>query len=297
MRKDVIITCAVTGSADTASKHPDLPITPKQIAQACIEAAKAGAAVVHCHVRDPQTGAPARDVALFRELVDRIRSSDTDVVINLSAGMGGDLVIGPGENPLDFNRNETDMIGPLARLAHVEECLPEICTLDCATMNFGDTDYVMVNSPVMLRAMAKRIQELGVKPEIEVFDTGNLWHAKQLCDLGLIDGPPLFQVCLGIPWGAPADTAHMKTFADAMPDGAIWAGFGISRSEMPMVAQAILLGGNVRVGLEDNLYLEKGVFATNAELVERARKIIELMGSNIMTPQETRDLLGLKKRG
>ncbi len=297
MRQKVIITCAVTGSGNTQDKHPDLPITPEQIANSAIDAAKAGASVVHCHVRDPKTGKPSRDVELFSEVVTRIRESETDVVINLTAGMGGDLTFGPGETPLDIDMENTDLIGPLARLAHVEKLLPEICTLDCGSLNFGDANYIVMNTPEILRVMAKKIQALGVKPEIEVFDTGHLWHAKQLCADGMIDSPPLFQFCLGIPWGAPADTAHMKTMADAVPEGAVWAGFGIGRMQMPMVAQAVLLGGNVRVGLEDNLYLERGVFATNAQLVEKARNIIELLGTSVMTPQETRDELGLVKRG
>ncbi|CAH2911606.1 MAG: beta-keto acid cleavage protein [uncultured Paraburkholderia sp.] len=268
MNHEVIVTCAVTGAGDTVGKHPAIPVTPKQIAEAAIEAAKAGAIVAHCHVRDPKTGRGNRNPQLYHEVVDRIRSSGTDVIINLTAGMGGDLEIGPGEDPMRFGAN-TDLVGGLTRLAHVEELLPEICTLDCGTLNFGDGDYIYVSTPAQLRAGAARIQELGVKPELEIFDTGHLWFAKQLLKEGLLDAPPLFQLCLGIPWGAPADTTTMKAMADNLPPGAQWAGFGIGRMQMPMVAQAMLLGGHVRVGLEDNIWLDKGVPATNGTLVQR----------------------------
>ncbi len=295
MRSDIIITCAVTGSGDSQDKHPDLPITPKQIAASAIDAAKAGAAVVHCHVRDPETGIPSRRVDLFTEVVERIRDSETDVVINLTAGMGGDITFGPGETPMDLDPS-TDVAGPTERLEHVEKNLPEICTLDCGSLNFGDADTVVINTPNMLRALAKRIQELGVKPEIEAFDTGNVWNARRLWEEGLIDDAPLFQLCMGIPYGAEARALHVAAMISALPEGAIWAGFGIGRMQMPMMAQIASMGGHVRVGLEDNLYLERGVFATNAQLVERARKILELMGATIMTPQEARDHLGLVKR-
>jgi uncharacterized protein (DUF849 family) len=296
MNFEVFISCAVTGAGDTVGKHPEIPVTPKQIADAAIEAAKAGAAIAHCHVRDPETGRGSRDVALYREVVDRIRDSGTDVVINLTSGMGGDLDIGLDEDPMKFGPY-TDLVGPLTRLAHVEELLPDICSLDCGTLNFSDGNTIYVSTPKQLRAGAKRIQELGVKPELEVFDTGHLWFAKQMHEEGLIDDPPMFQICLGIPWGAPADTASMKGMSDALPDNAVWAGFGIGRMQMPMVTQAVMLGGNARVGLEDNLYLERGVFASNAQLVERARNIIELMGAKVLGPDGAREKLGLKKRG
>jgi uncharacterized protein (DUF849 family) len=294
MNTEVIITCAVTGAGDTAGKSDKVPVTPKQIADAAIEAAKAGAAVAHCHVRNPKTGKGSRDVELYKEVVDRIRSSDTDVVINLTSGMGGDFEVqedqptkaGPG----------TDMVGPIERLAHVEELLPEICSLDCGTLNFGDGNMIFISTPSYLRKGAARIKELGVKPELEVFDTGHLWFAKQMIKEGLLTDPPMFQICLGIPWGAPADTASMKNMVDMVPAGANWAGFGISRMQMPMVAQAVLLGGHVRVGLEDNLYLDRGVLATNGALVERARKIIEMMGARAVTPAEARKKLGLRPR-
>jgi len=295
MNHDVIITCALTGAGDTTAKSPHVPVTPKQIAAAAVEAAKAGATVVHCHVRDPQTGKFSRDVALYREVMERIREADVDIIVNLTAGMGGDLEIGAGENPMEFGPN-TDLVGPLTRLAHVEELLPEICTLDCGTLNFGDGDTIYVSTPAHLRAGAKRIQELGVKAELEIFDTGHLWFAKQMIKEGLLDNP-LFQLCLGIPWGAPADTTTMKAMVDNLPADAVWAGFGIGRMQMPMAAQAVLLGGNVRVGLEDNLWLDKGVLATNGQLVERAGEILSRLGARVLTPAEGRAKMGLTKRG
>jgi uncharacterized protein (DUF849 family) len=295
MNHDVIITCALTGAGDTTSRSPHVPVTPKQIAAAAVEAAKAGATVVHCHVRDPATGRFSRDVALYREVMERIREADIDIIVNLTAGMGGDLEIGGGENPMEFGPN-TDLVGPLTRLAHVEELLPEICTLDCGTLNFGDGDTIYVSTPAQLRAGAKRIQALGVKAELEIFDTGHLWFAKQMIKEGLLDNP-LFQLCLGIPWGAPADTTTMKAMVDNLPADAVWAGFGIGRMQMPMAAQAVLLGGNVRVGLEDNLWLDKGVLATNGQLVERAGEILSRLGARVLSPAEGRIKMGLTKRG
>ena len=294
MNHDVIITCALTGAGDTSGRSPLVPVTPKQIAEAAVEAAKAGATVVHCHVRDPKTGQFSRDVALYRELMERIREADIDIIVNLTAGMGGDLHIGPGENPMEFGPH-TDLVGPLTRLAHVEELLPEICTLDCGTLNFGDGDTIYVSTPAQLRAGAKRIQELGVKAELEIFDTGHLWFAKQMIKEGLLDDP-LFQLCLGIPWGAPADTTSMKSMVDNLPANAVWAGFGIGRMQMPMAAQAVLLGGNVRVGLEDNLWLDRGVLATNGQLVERATEILSRLGARVLSPAEGRVKMGLTSR-
>jgi uncharacterized protein (DUF849 family) len=294
MNREVVITCAVTGSGAAQDKHPDLPKTPKQIADSAVEAAKAGAAIVHIHVREDD-GTPCRDVAKFKEVCDRVRDSGTDVVLNLTAGMGGDLTLGPPEDPMAINRAETDMAPWSERLDHVRDCLPEICTLDCGTMNFGNGDYIMTNTPAMLRKLAAGMKEIGTKPEVEVFDQGHLWMAKQLHAEGLLDDPPLFQLCLGIPYGAEANTTSMKAMADLMPPGANWSGFGISRMQMPMVAQAVLLGGNVRVGLEDNLYLERGVFASNAQLVEKAVNIIELLGAKVCTPEEARAKFALKK--
>jgi len=293
MNHDVIVTCAITGAGDTQDKHPDLPITPKQIADAAISAHEAGAAVAHIHVRDPETGAPSRDLELYREVVERIRDSGSEVVINLTSGMGGDLMLDIDDPAVQAEG--TDMVDGLTRLEHVEALRPDICTLDCGSMNFGEGNSVMVNTPHVLRIMAKRVQELGVKPELEVFETGQLWFAKQMASEGLINDPPMFQICLGIPYGAPADTAHMKVMADAMPAGAIWAGFGISRMQMPMVAQAVLLGGHVRVGLEDNLYLDRGVFASNAQLVERACRIVRDMGARTLSPAEARQFMKISK--
>ncbi|WP_225775469.1 3-keto-5-aminohexanoate cleavage protein [Pseudomonas sp. Marseille-Q5115] len=295
MNHDVIITCALTGAGDTTGKSPFVPVTPKQIAEAAVEAAKAGATVVHCHVRDPDTGRFSRDVSLYRELMERIREADVDIIVNLTAGMGGDLQIGPGEQPMEFGP-DTDLVGPLTRLAHVEALLPEICTLDCGTLNFGDGNSIYVSTPDQLRAGARRITELGVKAELEIFDTGHLWFAKQMIAEGLLDDP-LFQLCLGIPWGAPADTTTMKAMVDNIPAGATWAAFGIGRMQMPMAAQAVLLGGNVRVGLEDNLWLEKGVLATNGQLVERAAEILTRLGARVLTPAQGRAKMKLARRG
>ena len=290
MNNDVIITCAVTGAGDTTSRSNLVPITPRQVADAAIEAARAGAAVVHVHVRDPETGQGSRDPALFREAVDMIRDSGVDMIINLTAGMGGDWV--PSEEDPSLPGPGTDMIGPEARLAHVVECKPDICSLDCGTMNFGG-NYTYINTAPYLRTMAKIAQELGVKPELEVFDLGQVRLARSLIEDGLIDSPPMFQICLGIPWGAGADTETMAAMKQALPADAIWAGFGISKMQMPMVAQAILLGGNVRVGLEDNIYLDRGVLASNGMLVERAVEIIERMGARVLGPDEARSKIGL----
>lgn len=290
MNRNVIITCAVTGSGDTVGKHPAIPVTPEQIANSAIEAAEAGAAVAHIHVRDPETGIFSRDLQLYREVVERIRDSGSDVIINLTAGMGGDLVLDTQTPSIAVEG--TDMANASERLAHIEVLKPEICTLDCGSLNFGDSLYV--STPAMLRQMAARVKEIGVKPELEIFDSGNLVFALQMMKEGLLDDRPLFQLCLGIPWGAPADTATMKLMADMIPDHANWAGFGISRMQMPMVAQAMLLGGNVRVGLEDNLFLDKGVFATNGQLVERAVGIINGLGAKVASAAQAREILGLR---
>ena len=294
MQPKVIITCAVTGAGDTVGRTPHVPVTPEQIANAALEAAAAGATVVHCHVRNVQTGKGARDVALYREVMERIRARNDNVIINLTAGMGGDVMVGDGEKPLEFGVG-TDCVGPLERLLHVKELRPEICTLDCGTLNFGDGNSIVVQTPTQLRKQAELINNYGVKPEMEIFDSGNLWFANQLVKEGLIDGPPLYQLCLGIPWGAPFDTETMAYQKGQLPEGAIWASFGIGRNQFPAVAQAVLLGGHVRVGLEDNLWLEKGVAATNGKLVEKAVKLIELLGTKAATPDEGREILKLKK--
>ena len=292
MNYEVIITCAVTGSGDTAEKHPDLPKSPNQIADAAIEAAQAGAAVAHIHVRDPQTGEAGRKLEWYQEVVERVRASSTDVVLNLTAGMGGDFI--PDKEDPGKGGPGTDMATPDERLAHVKKLLPEICTLDCGTQNYSTSAYV--STPDMLREMAKIIQELGVKPEIEVFELGQIWFAKQLIKEGLIDEPPLLLLCMGIPWTAEANSENMLALRNMLPENSVWAGFGISRMQMPMVAQAMILGGNVRVGLEDNLYLKRGVLASNGQLVERSVEIIERLGGSIISPQQTRDKLGLTKR-
>ncbi len=292
MNTEVIVTCAVTGGGDTVGKHPAIPVTPAEIAAAVVEAAKAGAAIAHIHVRDPETGKTCREPALFREVVERVRNSDTDVIINLTGGGGARWL--PGDDDPAVGHPDSTLAPPEDRVVHIEELKPEICSLDCGTMNFGE--QVFMNTPPHLRVMAQKIKDCGVKPELEVFDSGHLRLANQLIAEGLVDEPPLYQVCLGIPWGAPADTASMKMMRDMLPANAHWAAFGISRWEMPMVAQAVLLGGNVRVGLEDNLYLERGVFASNGALVEKAIRIVEHLGARTLTPAEARDKLGLRKR-
>lgn len=293
--REVFITCAVTGSGGSQDKSPHVPRSPEQIASSAIDAAKAGAAIVHCHVRDPETGAPSRDPALYREVTERIRDADVDVVLNLTAGMGGDLVTGSTEEPLPLNPVGTDMAGASERIRHVADCRPEICTLDCGTMNFNEADYVMTNTPGMLRAMGRMMTELGVRPEIEAFDTGHLWFAKQLVEEGIIEDPVLVQLCMGVPWGAPDDLGTFMSMVNNLPAGWTFSAFSIGRNEMPYVAAAVLAGGNVRVGLEDNLYLDRGVLATNAQLVERAVGIVERMGSRIIGPAKVRERLQLTR--
>ncbi len=296
MNREVFITCAVTGSGGTQDKSPHVPRTPKDIAASAIDAAKAGAAVVHCHVRDPETGVPSRNVELYREVTERIRAADVDVVLNLTAGMGGDLVTGSVEAPLPLNEKGTDMAGATERLDHMRACLPEICTLDCGTMNFAEADYVMTNTPGMLRELARQISETAVRTEIEVFDTGHLWFAKQLVKEGLIPDPVLVQICMGIPWGAPDDMDTLSAMVNNLPPDWHFSAFSIGRNEMPYAAAAVLAGGNVRVGLEDNLYLERGVLATNAQLVERAAAIVTNMGARVLSPEEVRQKLELTKQ-
>ena len=294
--REVFITCAVTGAGDTTGRSDKVPVTPRQIADACIEAAAAGAAVVHIHVRNPTTGGPARDPALYAEAVGYIKESGTDVVINLTAGMGGDLTLGSVENPLPPAAAGTDMAGATERLAHVAKILPEICTIDCGTMNFGEGDYIMTNTPAMLKAMARQVQALGVRPEIEAFDTGHVLLAKWLKDQGLIDDPVVIQLCMGIPWGAPDDMATLMAMKSNLPDDWVFSAFSIGRNQLPYAAMAVLAGGNIRVGLEDNIWLDKGVLATNGQLVERAATIARAMGSRVMSPAEVRAKLKLQKR-
>lgn len=295
MNREVFITCAVTGSGGTQDRSRHVPRSPKEIAESAIAAAGAGAAVVHCHVRDPETGAPSRDLRLYREVTDRIRDAQVDVVLNLTAGMGGDIVFGGVERPLPTAEG-TDMAGAEERVAHVAECLPEICTLDCGTMNFAEADYVMTNTPGMLQAMGRMMTELGVKPEIEAFDTGHLWYARQLVADGVLEAPALVQLCMGVPWGAPDDLNTFMAMVNNVPEGWTFSAFALGRHQMAYVAAAVLAGGNVRVGLEDNLWLEKGVLAENWQLVERARGIVEGMGARVIGPEEVRAKLGLTKR-
>ncbi|WP_438387291.1 3-keto-5-aminohexanoate cleavage protein [Actinopolyspora saharensis] len=292
MQDEIIITAALTGAADTPGKSEHVPVTPEQIASSAVEAANAGAAVVHIHVRDPETGAPSRDTKLYSEVVRRIRETGTDVVINLTAGMGGDLFIDQ-EDPLK-PVDGTDLVNGLDRLPHVETLLPDICTMDCGSLNFGDGSQLYISTPDMLRAGARRIQELGVKPELEVFDTGQLWLASKLISEGVIDEPALFQFCMGIPYGAPADPGVLQAMINMLPQGSNWASFAIGRDQLPWVAQSAVLDGHVRVGLEDNLYLRKGVKATNAQLVERAVTILESMGGTVASPAQARKKLGLR---
>lgn len=292
MNFEVIVTCAVTGAGDTTGKSPHVPVTPEQVAESAVKAAQAGAAIVHLHVRDPDTGAGSRDPELFKEAVRLVRDSGTDVVINLTAGMGGDWV--PDENNPSMPGPGTDMISADERLRHVKECMPEICSLDCGTLNFGNDNTIYISTPPILRRMAELVKEWGVKPELEVFDLGHIRFASQMVKEGLIADPPLFQICLGIPWGADQSVDTMKAMKDHLPSGASWAGFGISRMQMPMAAVAVAMGGNVRVGLEDNIYLDRGVLATNEQLVTRAIEIITRMGARAVTPQEARNKLNLR---
>lgn len=291
MQRKVMISCAVTGSAaDSPAKNPAVPVTPEQIASSAIDAAKAGAAIVHIHVRDPKTAGPSMDGAHYAEVVDRIRSSGTDVVINLTTGPGGrfspdaadPMKPGPG----------TTLRTPRQRVQHVLDLRPEICSLDMGSMNMGSNAFV--NTPPILEAMAKDIREAGVTPELEVFETGHLLLAKRMIETGHIQGPGMFQICLGIAWGQPATSEAMIYMRNLLPAGCTWFAFGISLHQFPMAAQAVLLGGHVRVGLEDNLYLERGKLTpSNAALVAKAAKIIELLGSSVATPNEARELLGL----
>lgn len=294
MNFEVVVTSAVTGAGDTRARNPHVPVTPREIADAAIESAKAGAAIAHIHVRDPETGLGSRDPELFRETVELIREADTDVVINLTAGMGGDWT--PSADDPAQPGEGTDMIGPDARLAHVAALRPEICSLDCGTLNFSDTDTIYISTPPTLRRMAELTRAWGVKPELEVFDLGHIRFARQMIAEGLIADPPMFQLCLGIPWGADQTVEIMAAMKAQLPPGANWASFGIGRMQMPMAAAAVAMGGNVRVGLEDNIWLDRGVPATNGALVERVVGIVERMGARVLTPREAREKLGLRGR-
>jgi uncharacterized protein (DUF849 family) len=287
---EAFITCALTGSADSVGKNPHVPVTPIEIADAALDAHAAGAAIVHIHVRDPRSGKSSRDPQLFNEVVARIRSRNSAVILNLTGGMGGDLALGPPDSPLQFAAG-TDFVGPAPRMAHILQLRPEIGSLDSGSLNFDELLYG--TTPAYLRTMARAYREHNVRPELEVFELGHIELAKQLMAEGLIERPALFQLCLGIKYGAPATAEAMLAMRDALPSGSTWSAFGLGRMQMPMVAQAVLLGGNVRVGLEDNLYLDKGVVATNAQLVTRARAIIELLGVRVLSSDETRERLRL----
>jgi uncharacterized protein (DUF849 family) len=287
---EVFITCAVTGSGDSARKSAHVPVTPAQIAASALEAHAAGAAIVHLHVRDPATGAASRDPLLFREVFERIRSRNTEVLINLTGGMGGDLVFGSDHEPLALAPG-TDFVGPQARIAHISELKPDIASLDCGSLNFDETLYG--TTPRFLRHIAQEYRRNKVRPEIEVFELGHIELARQLMSEGVIEPSALFQLCLGIRYGAPASAEAMRAMRDALPSGVVWSAFGVGRMQMPMVAQAVLLGGHVRVGLEDNLYLEKGVLASNAQLVQRAVEIVRLLGAEVLPARTVRERLGI----
>ena len=296
MNPDVIITCAVTGDDTKVTKSPYCAVTPEQIANTAIEAAQAGAAIVHIHVRNPETGAFSMETKYYREVVKRIRESKVDVIVNLTCGMGGYIVV--GDNGLaDTPAPGSDFCSQEDRMRHVIDLCnegkyrPDIATLDCGSLNFGDGNRAYVSTPNYLRKGAQILKDLGVKAELEIFDTGNLWFVKQLIKEDLIPAPAFLQLCLGIPYGVPADTGHLLAMVNSLPSDAVWTSFAISRMQMPWVAQSILLGGNVRVGLEDNLYLSKGVYASNAQLVQKARTIIEAMGARVLTPAQAREKL------
>jgi len=298
MNQDVIISCAVTGDDTKVTKSPHCAVTPEQIADTAIAAAKAGAAIVHIHVREPETGAFSMETRHYREVVKRIKESRTDVIVNLTCGMGGYIVA--GEHGLkDTPGPGSDFVSQEDRMRHVidlcQEGLyrPDIATLDCGSLNFGDGNRAYVSTPNYLRKGAAICKELGVKPELEVFDTGNLWFVKQMIKEGLIPAPAMIQLCMGIPYGVPSDVGHLLAMVNTLPTDCVWGSFAISRMQMPWVAQSVLLGGNVRVGLEDNLYLSKGVYASNAQLVEKARVIIEALGARVLTAAQARDRLRL----
>lgn len=292
----VFITCAVTGGGATTHKSDKVPVTPEQIANSCIEAAQAGAAIAHIHVREDD-GSPSRDIDKYAEVVERVRDSDTDVVINLTAGMGGDIVLGGVETPLPPALDGTDMVGATERVEHVRQLQPEICTLDCGTMNFGEGDYIMTNTPSQLEAMATQMTEIGARIEIEAFDTGHLAHARSLVSRGIIPEPAMVQLCMGVPWGAPDDLNTFMAMRNNIPDDWTFSAFSIGRNQLKYVSLAALAGGNVRVGLEDNIYLDRGKLATNGDLVERAVTILHAQNYNVLSPQQVRDNLQLTKHG
>ena len=296
MNPDVMITCAVTGDDTKVTKSPYCAITPEQIAATAIEAAEAGAAIVHIHVRDPETGVFSMQTKYYREVVKRIRESKVDVIVNLTCGMGGYIYVGD-KGLSDTPAPGTDFVSQEERMRHVIDLChegkyrPDIATLDCGSLNFGDGNRAYVSTPNYLRQGAAILRDLNVKAELEVFDTGNLWSVKQLIKEDLIPAPSLIQLCMGIPYGVPAEVGHLLAMVNTLPGDAVWTSFGVSRMQMPWVAQSVMLGGNVRVGLEDNLYLSRGVYASNAQLVQKARTIIEAMGARVLTPPQVRERL------
>ena len=290
MRNPVVITCALTGSGNTAHRNPHVPVTPAQIAESAAEAANAGAAMVHIHVRNPETGLEATDKHLFIEVVDRIRQRGTDVIINLTTGIGATVVF-DNADPSRLDPAQTDFWTPERRVEHVEAARPDVCSLDVPIMNFNDYPFCCL--PDHVRTMARLIRAAGVKPEIECFDLGDLWSTQRFIDEGLFDAPPLIQLCMGIKYGAPATPRALLAMLDLLPAGAVWGAFGVGDQQFAMAAQSTLLGGNVRVGLEDNLYLSKGVMATNGLLVERAAQVLQGLGTRPASTAEARSILGL----
>lgn len=286
-----ILTCAVTGASPSIGKHPAIPITPQQIADAAIGAVRAGAAVAHIHVRDPKTGAPSMELELYREVVNRIRDSGVDMLINLTTGPGGRFV--PGRDDPNVPAPESNLCTPMVRVRHVLELKPDICSLDFATMWFGESAFV--NAPSILGEMAKLINSVGVLPELEVFDSGDIHLARHFLDTGVLASPPFFQIVLGVRYGAAANPESMLYMRNLLPPGSRWSAFGTSSQQFTMLAQSLLLGGNLRVGLEDTLYLEKGVLAPdNASLVDKGVKIMRLLGFEPATPSEAAAMLGIR---
>jgi len=293
MKQDVMITCAVTGGADTTAKNPHIPVSAEEIARDVAEVAAAGATMVHIHVRDPETRLESWEKERFVEVVDRIRDQGTDIIINLTSAIG--IQVGFNlDDPSQLDPEKTNFWAPDRRLEHLEAAMPDVCSLDVPIMNYNDTPYC--NLPQHVGYMARRLQELKIKPEIECFDLGDMWRTQAYIDEGVFDAPPLIQLCMGVKYGVPATTRGIVAMCDMMPEGAVWGGFGIGPRQFPMVAQCVLMGGNVRVGLEDNLYLDKGVPATNAQLVERAVEIIERMGTNVSTVADARKTLNLREQ-
>ena len=286
-----IITCAITGNITTPQQHPNLPVTPQQIAQACLDAERAGAAAVHIHVRDPDTGRPSMELAHYQEVVERIRDASRSLIINLTTGPGGRFV--PSQDDPRVAAPGTTLMGPEPRVEHVRVLKPDICSLDLNTMYSGSS--VVINTPASVERMAQVINEAGVRPEIEIFDSGDIHLANDLIAKGVLRQPALFSFVLGVKYGFSASIETMLYAKSLIPAGSPFTAFGIGRSEFPMVAGSFLQGGHVRVGFEDNLYLSRGRKAdSNAQLVQKAKEIIELLGGEVASAQEAREILQLK---